>query len=143
MRNAIKTKEQLIKEVTILYQRIAALETIKARHLSVEEILQQLGTLKAYLINGLQMVIRSSDGFAKKTLPLPKMLDIRKQQPQDLSLIPGGTVMIRPGWYLHWCRHCLEPFRSKDPEPEQCGRRACRKKGWQTGNDYNSKERRS
>ena len=63
------------------------------------------------------------------------------EKPQGLSLTPGGTVMVRPGWYLHWCMHCLEPFRSKTPDPEQCGRRGCRKKGWRTGVDYKPKTR--
>jgi hypothetical protein len=58
------------------------------------------------------------------------------QKPQGLVLTPGGTAMIHPGWYLHWCRYCLEPFRSKDPDPKQCGRRNCRKKGWRTGADH-------
>jgi hypothetical protein len=139
----MKTKEQILEEMAILCQRIAALATTKTKHASVEDVLQQLKTFNIFLIKDLQMDIWGSDRFAKKVLPLPKMLDTVEQQPQDLSLTPGGTVMIRPGWYLHWCRHCLEPFRSKDPEPEQCGRRACRKKGWRTGDDYASKERRS
>ena len=138
-----KTKEQLIEEVATLRQRIAVLEATKIEHASVGEILQQMSTLKTSFIEAIQMVIWGQNGFAKKALPLPKMLDIAEQQPQDLSLTPGGTVMIRPGWYLHWCRHCLAPFRSKDPEPERCGRRACRKKGWQTGDDSNPKECRS
>jgi hypothetical protein len=62
-------------------------------------------------------------------------------KPQGLVLKPGGTARIRPGWYLHWCMHCLEPFRSKDSDPKQCGRRGCRKKGWRTGADYSSKTR--
>ena len=76
----------------------------------------------------------------KTIMSSPKKLD-PVEKPQDLSLIPGGTAMIRPGWYLHWCKHCLEPFRSKDPDPKQCGRRGCRKKGWRTGADYNPKTR--
>jgi hypothetical protein len=134
-----KTKEQLIEEMAILHQRVVALETTKAGHASVGEVLQQLSALKVSFTKYLQMVIWvviwGSDGFTKKALPLLKMPDTAEPQPQALSLTPGGTVMIRPGWYLHWCMHCLEPFRSKDPEPERCGRRACRKKGWQTGID--------
>jgi hypothetical protein len=62
-------------------------------------------------------------------------------KPQGLVLKPGGTAMIRPGWYLHWCTYCLEPFRSKDPDPKQCGRRGCRKRGWRTGVDDTPKTR--
>jgi hypothetical protein len=113
--DAKKTKDQLTEEVEILRQRIAALEITEAWHAWAAEVLQQLRTLKAYFINDLQ---------AKKTLCTAE------HQPQNLSLTPGGTVMIRPGWYLHWCKHCLEPFRSKEPDPKQCGRRGCRKKGW-------------
>jgi hypothetical protein len=79
--------------------------------------------------------------LAQKTIvSRQKKLD-SLEKPQSLVLTPGETAMIRPGWYLHWCRHCLEPFRSKDPDPKQCGRRGCRKKGWRTGADYNPKIR--
>ena len=122
--DAEKTKDQLIEEVGILRQRIAALETTETWHAWAGEVLQQLRTLKAYFID----------------LQAKKMLNAAEQQPQGLSLTPGGTVMIRPRWYLHWCMHCLEPFRSKEPDPKQCGRRGCRKKGWRTGVDYSSEK---
>ncbi|MDH3604470.1 MAG: hypothetical protein OEU26_33100, partial [Candidatus Tectomicrobia bacterium] len=57
------------------------------------------------------------------------------------ALTPGATVEIKSGWYLHWCQHCLEPFRSKDADPPLCGRRKCRKKGWRTGADSQASPR--
>jgi hypothetical protein len=79
-------------------------------------------------------------------LPQKTMMSRQKklatvEEPQGLILKPGGTAMIRPGWYLHWCMHCLEPFRSKTPDPKQCGRRDCRKKGWRTGANHKPKTR--
>jgi hypothetical protein len=58
-----------------------------------------------------------------------------------MTLTPGSTVEIKPGWYLHWCQHCMEPFRSKDIDPPLCGRRPCRKKGWRTGVDLQARQR--
>lgn len=49
------------------------------------------------------------------------------------SLVPGRTYLMPTGRYIHWCAVCGNLWRSRDPQPQQCGHRTCHSPHWRTG----------
>jgi hypothetical protein len=129
------------KQRMVDFPSLAMMQAIPPEQEPHSELAPHIQDLLEWLQHGRSVNSQLTKLLSQKTImSRQKKLDT-VDKPQGLVLKPGETAMIRPGWYLHWCMHCLEPFRSKEPDPKQCGRRGCRKKGWRTGADYTPQTR--